>query len=144
MRRLTTLVAITAAGVVLAACGGATAATSGTPSSSSARLVTRSVQAGGVKVAVTPTALDSKGAAFKVAFDTHSVDLGMDMTRVATLTVAGVDWPGPTWSGPGPGGHHREGTLRFPAASTPSGTAVLTITGLPAPVSLGWNLGGGS
>ena len=97
-------------------------------------------------VTVTPTALDSKGATFTVAFNTHThtVDLSMDMTRAATLTVGGVNWPGPTWSGPGPGGHHWEGTLRFPAASSPSGTAILTLTGLPAPVTLTWNLGGGS
>ena len=144
MRRLTTLVAITAAGVVLAACGGSTAATSGRPSSSSSGLTTRSVAVGAVGVTVTPTELDSRGATFTVGFNTHTVDLNMDITRAATLTVGGVNWPGPTWSGPGPGGHHREGTLRFPAASRPSGTAVLTITGLPAPVRLTWKLGGGS
>ena len=104
-------------------------------------LAPRKVTAGAVTVTVSPESLDSSGASFKVAFDTHSVELDQDLTREARLVVGGTAWPVAGWSGPGPGGHHREGSLRFKPAGPAVGTATLTIDGLPGPVAATWRLG---
>lgn len=56
------------------------------------------------------------GLVFKVAMDTHEVDLdGFDLMELAVLrTDAGVELAPTAWDAP-KGGHHREGTLSFPA-----------------------------
>lgn len=71
-----------------------------------------------VLIKVTPIELGSNQNQWKftVAFTTHSVDLDQDPTKVMSL----IDDQGKTylptaWEGPGPGGHHREGTLSFKA-----------------------------
>ena len=103
----------------------------------------RTVEAGAVTVKIERVRLDAAGAEFKLTFDTQSVALDLDVARNATLTVGGAAWGGPTWSGAGPGGHHREGTVRFTAGRGPAtGPAVLTITGLPEPVRATWTVEG--
>ena len=92
-------------------------------------------------VKVQPRQLDVGGAVFKISFDTHSVDLDQDLTRQARLVVGGTTWPIAGWSGDGPGGHHREGELRFTAAGPATGTATLSIDGLPAAVTATWDIG---
>lgn len=118
---------------------GSSATDTGVPSSS---LPVRTVEAGAVTVKVQPRQLDVGGAVFKISFDTHSVDLDQDLTRQARLVVGGTTWPIAGWSGDGPGGHHREGELRFTAAGTAAGTATLSIDGLPEPVTATWDVGG--
>ena len=103
----------------------------------------REVAAGAVTVTITPTRIDAEGAEFTVAFDTHSVDLDLDVAANAELTVDGTDWVDPAWDGAGPGGHHRQGTIRFTAAGPSSGDAVLTIGGLDEPVTASWTLPAG-
>lgn len=105
-------------------------------------LPARSVQAGAVEVKIQPLQLDAEGAVFKISFDTHSFELSADMTRAARLSVDGVAWTVAGWSGDGPGGHHREGELRFAPAGSAEGAARLTIAGLPEPVEATWDLGG--
>jgi hypothetical protein len=51
-------------------------------------------------------------------------------------------WGGVTWSGDGPTGHHREGTLRFAAGGPASGAAALSLSGLRAPVTATWTIAG--
>jgi len=104
-------------------------------------LETRDVSAGEVDVTVEPLQLDQQGAAFTIVLDTHAVDLSADLTR-ATLEVGGTPWPVEAWSGDGPGGHHREGELRFESAGPATGTAILTIPELPEPVEATWDLDG--
>lgn len=99
------------------------------------------VEAGEVDVTIDPVELDDEGAAFEITFDTHSVELDADVMR-ATLVVAGSEWPVMNWNGDGPGGHHREGTLRFRAMGPPKGEAVLALAGLPGPVEVRWVVGG--
>lgn len=60
----------------------------------------------------------SAGPVFTVAMDTHAVDLdGYDLKQLAVLRIDGArevlpaGWDAPT------GGHHREGTLTFPATA---------------------------
>ncbi len=72
---------------------------------------------GSVKVAVTPLNLngDSSTLDFDVALNTHSVDLSMDLTSLATLeSDNGLGVTAVTWTGPS-GGHHVSGLLSFPA-----------------------------
>ncbi|HEX7165531.1 MAG TPA: hypothetical protein VF230_00990 [Acidimicrobiales bacterium] len=74
-------------------------------------------------------------------FDTHSVELDLDVAASARLVVDGTPWTAPVWDGTGPSGHHREGTLRFTATGDSTGTAELTIAGLPELVRVTWDLG---
>jgi heat shock protein HslJ len=134
VRRLTPLLAASALAIVLAACG------SDDPPAALDGLDTRTVTVGEVEVTITPTRLEDTGASFTVAFDTHSVDLDLDIADTATLTVDGQAWTDPSWNGPGPGGHHREGTLTFTAAGRATGDAVLTIEGLDEPATARWAL----
>lgn len=83
---------------------------------------------------ITPTRLDATGATFAISFDTYSVDLSLDPAASVTLDVDGTAWPIDAWTGAGPGGHHREDELRFNPRGPASGTARLTLSGLPEPV----------
>jgi hypothetical protein len=101
-------------------------------------LAARTVQAGAVEVTMTPLALDASGAAFQVKLDTHSVELDLDMASSAHLRIDGSTVDGASWDGQGPGGHHREGTLRF-ATPVPTGANVeLRIAGLPTDATGSW------
>lgn len=103
-------------------------------------LAARTFEAGEVTVKLTPDRIDAEGATFDVVLDTHSVELDLDVAAHARLVVDGTPWTGATWTGAGPGGHHREGSLRFTAAGASAGTVELVIDGLPAPVRAAWNL----
>lgn len=104
-------------------------------------LEAQEVSAGEVDVTIEPVQLDDRGAAFRIVLDTHAVDLTADLTHV-TLDVGGTPWSVEAWSGDGPGGHHREGELRFESAGPATGTAILTIPELPEPVEATWDLNG--
>ena len=84
------------------------------------QLETRKSSVAGVTVAVTPRGV-SEGAAswdFKVVLDTHSTDLSDDLAKSsALLDSVGRKHAPVTWEGAPPGGHHREGVLRFKAVS---------------------------
>lgn len=88
--------------------------TAATPAGQPATLVD---QQGAVIVEVTPLNLDQTGQTldFQVSMNTHSVDLSMDLTALATLeTDTGLQVGAVAWDGPS-GGHHVSGTLSFPA-----------------------------
>lgn len=94
-------------------------------------LSTQSATVGAVDVTMTALVLDTSGAQFRLALNTHSGSLDIDVARAAQLWVAGRPIEAGTWEGAGPGGHHREGTLRF-ATPVPAGARVeLRLTGLP-------------
>lgn len=139
MHRLTRLVAVAAvvlgAAWLLGACGDDTTSEAG-----ASGLASKAVEAGDVTVKFTPERIDGDDAAFDVAFDTHSVELEVDIAAKAGLVVNGTAWTDAAWDGAGPGGHHRAGTLRFTAAGVAAGKAELTITGLPEPVRATWDL----
>jgi len=60
----------------------------------------------------------SAGTVFDVVMDTHAVDLdGYDLTRLAVLRVNGREVQPSSWDAP-KGGHHRKGTLSFPATAS--------------------------
>jgi hypothetical protein len=135
---ITTVVVLGAAGAYLMF------RTANTPLSTSAAggpaLAAQTAAVGAVTVEVEPARLDAGGAEFRVTFDTHSVALDMDMTAVTRLEVDGVAWPFLGWSGDGPGGHHRQGQLSFRSGGPATGSAHLTIVGLPGPVDMVWDL----
>lgn len=83
-----------------------------------ARGATQTSSQGGVNVKVTPKP-PVRGATtwdFAVVLDTHSQELADDLTQTATLvTDDGRQLKPSGWTGAGPGGHHREGVLSFPA-----------------------------
>ena len=107
---------------------------------SATSLPDRTVEAGPVTVKVQLRQLDAVGAVFKITFDTHSVQLDQDLSRAARLVVGATVWPVASWSGDGTGGHHREGELRFTPAGPVTGSATLTIDGLPALVTATWDV----
>lgn len=140
----------TLTGLVLAGCSGAPTPTpppptrvatiaasnanSAAPSSapSGSKYETKSNDAGSVTVDVTPTALGvGTPLAFDVVMNTHSVDLGADMTQITILRDdAGKEYKPTAWEGPGGGGHHREGTLTFAALAGKPKYVELVIKGL--------------
>jgi len=109
-------------------------------------LPARTSSENGVTVTATPgnLARDAKTWEFKIVLDTHSQDLGDDLVKSAVL----VDGQGrqyrPTgWDGAAPGGHHREGVLRFEPVSPRPQTIELQIRrpGEARPRVFRWELG---
>jgi hypothetical protein len=106
---------------------------SGNDASSSADL-TRSDGQGMVMFEVTPLDLTTATNTldFNVAMNTHSVNLGMDLATLATLTTdTGVTVQAEKWDAI-PGGHHVSGKLIFPSSkdgkSILEGAKKLTLT----------------
>ena len=81
-----------------------------------AELTTIKNAANGVTIAVTPNVKTGSAPEFKVVMDTHSQDLSDDLLKSAELVdSAGKRYAPTAWEGAAPGGHHREGVLRFPS-----------------------------
>jgi hypothetical protein len=82
-----------------------------------------------VQVEVIPVQLTAgKPASFEVSMNTHSVDLSQDLTAVATLKDdQGREYKPLNWQGSPPGGHHRSGTLAFPALAGNAKSVTLII-----------------
>lgn len=94
---------------------------------------TRTDEQGEVVVDVTPTNLTNPAETIdiEVGMNTHSVDLSMDLTKLATLkTDTGLSAAPISWNG-GAGGHHVSGKLAFPTQvdgkSFLAGASVLTL-----------------
>jgi hypothetical protein len=90
---------------------------------------TQSSAEGGVTVKVTPKVV-APGAGeweFAIVLDTHSADLSDDLEKSTLLRVNGRELRPIGWSGAAPGGHHREGTLKFAAPVQPAETIELRI-----------------
>jgi hypothetical protein len=95
------------------------------PNSSGNGELSRLDEQGAVVFEVTPLNLGTPADTldFDVAMNTHSVDLGMDLAALSTLsTDNGVVVQASKWDAV-PGGHHVEGTLIFPSAQ--DGTSIL-------------------
>ncbi len=131
-------------GMILAACSNQIAATPAPAANTSSAAapaaapasenLTRTNDEVMVTVAVTPLNLSDQSAAtldFDIAMNTHSVDLGYDLTQIATLSSDTGEQIQPTkWTGPTGGGHHREGTLSFPQLKQRGQTLTLTLRGI--------------
>jgi hypothetical protein len=100
--------------------------------SSDSTLETKSNAGGSVTVDVKPVALVvGEPIEFDVAMNTHSVDLSDDMTKISLLRDdSGKEYAPTAWDGPGGGGHHREGSLKFAALIGKPKYVELVIKGL--------------
>ncbi len=90
-------------------------ATNSTPKKSSG-LETRESNDGPVSVAVTPKDLEDGLAAwdFHMTLNTHSEELSEDLVAISELVDdQGKVYKPASWEGAPPGGHHREGILKF-------------------------------
>lgn len=110
-----------------------------------AELATQKSSARGVTVAVTPQNLSGNARTwdFKVVLDTHSQDLSDDLVKTAVLLDGtGGKYAPVAWDGAAPGGHHREGVLRFkPLAAQPQAIELQIMRpGEPAPRLFRWQL----
>jgi len=111
----------------------------------SAELATQKSSERGVTVAVTPQDLSSNAKTweFKIVLDTHSGDLSDDLLKTAVLLDGtGTRHVPVAWDGAAPGGHHREGVLRFKAVSPQPQAIELRIArpGEPGPRLFRWQL----
>lgn len=115
--------------------------------------LTQNAEAGAVAVEITPLNLSDPKANtldFKVAMNTHSVDLSADLAKLATLKVGDVVVAAQAWETPASGGHHVQGTLRFPATAadgkpllagaTSFSLTIRNLAGVPER-TFTWNLG---
>ncbi|OHA09380.1 MAG: hypothetical protein A3B37_02345 [Candidatus Sungbacteria bacterium RIFCSPLOWO2_01_FULL_59_16] len=100
---------------------------------------------GSVTVTVTPRALSPSVATwdFAIILDTHTTDLAIDVLAAAVLRASkGNAYPPIRWEGDPPGGHHREGILRFAPISPRPASLTLVIRELDgiAERSFAWEL----
>lgn len=108
----------------------AVAALAFTGAASASELEVRSSRAAGVTVKVTPkdVAPGSSTWAFAVVLETHSRDLSDDLGKDSVLIDArGTRYSPIAWEGAPPGGHHREGVLRFKGLGPAPGAFELQI-----------------
>lgn len=98
----------------------------------------------GVTVAVTPQNLtvDAKTWEFKIVLDTHSQNLSDDLLQSSALLTGSGRHAPTAWEGAPPGGHHREGTLKFDPVNPLPATIELQIQrpGESGPRSFQWKL----
>jgi hypothetical protein len=96
-------------------------------------LSTRVNDAAAVRIEVRPLALGEDAASwdFDIAFNTHSVTLDDDLLQAAVLRCDGEEEHRPiAWDGSPPGGHHRQGVLRFTPLDHESRYLELVIQGV--------------
>lgn len=77
-------------------------------------LDTKESNDGPVSVAVTPRSLEGASWNFNITLNTHSEELSEDLVAVSELIDdQGKSYKPTAWEGAPPGGHHREGILKF-------------------------------
>ena len=86
----------------------------------------------GVRVDAMPVELKARSEArFEVRLNTHSVALDQDLTAISSLKDnKGNTFQATGWDGSPPGGHHRNGTLSFPALTQGTESVTLIIRGV--------------
>lgn len=146
MKKLT-LALVVVLGFILAACGSVRKPVSPTSPTAvkqssvtqvqpqpAAQDLTRSDSQGAVTIEVKPENLSNPGKTliFDISMNTHSIDLSMDLTTLATLsTDNGRSVQALLWDA-SRGGHHVSGKLSFPASvdgkSILDGDTKLTLT----------------
>jgi hypothetical protein len=107
------------AALALAACGPAPPVATATPPIASASAPSQGstlANEGGMVTVFATWAGPAAGPVFKIALDTHSVNLdGYDLAKQAVLRVDGREVAATAWDAP-KGGHHRSGNLVFPTS----------------------------
>lgn len=103
------------------------------PQNSASAYETKTDSQAEVNVTVTPLDLGAGSAQWKfdVGFNTHSVELNQDPSKVSVLVDdQGKQYQPVSWQGPGSGGHHREGQLIFNPINPRPKNVTLKILGL--------------
>lgn len=121
------------------------AAASLAAAASASELESRTSSAAGVTVTVTPKSVAPAAATweFGVVLDTHSQALDDDLVKSAVLVDSlGVRHAPLAWEGAAPGGHHRQGVLRFKGLAALPDAIELQIArpGEQAPRVFRWKL----
>jgi hypothetical protein len=98
----------------------------------------QTVEVGRVEIQATPLGADDRGVEIRLVFDTHTVALDTDIAASASLLVDDDEHRDGAWDGDGPGGHHREGRLRFPEAQPGGDGFELRLAGFAEPVAFRW------
>jgi len=124
---------------------GLSAALAASSEAANPNLPAQTSSARGVTIKVTPKNLASNAGSweFAVVLDTHSADLNDDLVKSSLLLDrAGGAFAPVAWDGAPPGGHHREGVLRFKPISPRPQAIELQISraGEDAPRSFRWQL----
>ena len=124
---------------------GLSAALAASSEAANPNLPARTSSARGVTTKVTPGNLASNAGSweFAIVLDTHSQDLSDDLVKSSLLLDGAGGRHSPTaWDGAPPGGHHREGVLRFKPVSPRPQSIELQIrrAGEDAPRSFRWQL----
>ena len=124
---------------------GVSAALAASSGAANPNLPAQTSSARGVTTKVTPRNLASNAGSweFAIVLDTHSQDLSDDLVKSSLLLDGAGGRHSPTaWDGAPPGGHHREGVLRFKPISPRPQSIDLQITraGEDAPRSFRWQL----
>ncbi|MGZ8268513.1 MAG: hypothetical protein ACXWUU_13745 [Burkholderiales bacterium] len=124
---------------------GLSAALAASSAAANPNLPAQTSSARGVTIKVTPKNLASNTGSweFAIVLDTHSQDLSDDLVKSSLLLDGAGGQHSPTaWDGAPPGGHHREGVLRFKPISPRPRSIELQITraGEDAPRSFRWQL----
>lgn len=81
---------------------------------------------GAVEITVAPKNLSDKEWVFEITLNTHSEELTTDLAKTTVLfDDKGNEYAPIVWEGDPPGGHHRQGILRFaPILSQPKSIAL--------------------
>lgn len=91
-------------------------------------LKTQTNNEGAVEITVTPKNLSNKEWVFDIALNTHSMEIGEDLTKVSVLVDEdGNEYKPIEWQGDPPGGHHRKGILKFAPISPQPQSIILKI-----------------
>ncbi len=108
------------------------------------KLVSQEKEEASVTVTVKPEVLKiGQKPKFQIEFNTHSVDLSFDITKISLLVDdKGNIYSNAIWNGSDPGGHHRSGTLSFNNFLTGTTNAELIIRNIAgvAERKFKWNL----
>lgn len=93
------------------------------------QLQTLSLEENSVTFKITPEQSEiGKEIVFDIVIDTHTVDLGFDMTKISVLeTDFGEEYFPVKWEGSDPGGHHRSGKLYFDKLQAQTKSVTLII-----------------
>lgn len=82
---------------------------------------------GSIEIDVTPKNFSEKEWGFGIVLDTHSEELNADLEKVTVLADnRGNIYKPIAWEGDPPGGHHREGVLKFqPVPTRPESITII-------------------
>lgn len=107
-------------------------------------LVPKTSNAREIKVVVTPRHLlnEAKSWDFEVTLESHTQALNDDLAKSSALIADGKRYAPLAWEGAPPGGHHRNGLLRFKAIvpQPPSVELQIRLAGETTPRSFIWLL----